>query len=111
MLCVLIPSARAQHSVEYGNVLKSRSLHGRVVIENTKDALEGVLVEDCGSDWQSVTQTARTDNTGNFVFRAAGKGVHFLRFSMKGMQTVKIAVRVSILAPKSQIHVEMPVAT
>ena len=110
LLCAVIPSVRAQNSVEYPKVLSSRSLHGRVVIENTKDALEGVLVEDCGSDWQSVNQTAHTDNTGHFVFPSAQKGVHFLRFSMIGMQTVKIAVRVSIVAPKSQIRVEMPVA-
>jgi hypothetical protein len=110
VLLAALPLGSAQNAVEYLKIVEARTLSGLVVLENTKDPVDSVLVEDCSSDWQTVNQTAHTDPAGHFVFPHAERRLHYLRLTAPGMRMVKIRVRVLPLSPKSEARIEMPVA-
>jgi hypothetical protein len=110
-LGVTLAGAQGTSTITYPKPFDVRALRGKVVIANTRDPLESVLVEECTSDGKTVVQSGRTNNTGHFDLRSSlVKGEHYLRFSMPGMNTVMIRVHVLRLSPKSEISIEMPVA-
>jgi hypothetical protein len=106
-----LTTAQRQFTITYAKAFNARALRGKVVLANTRDPIEGVLVEECTNGGKAVVQSTRTNNTGYFDLRPSlVRGEHDLRLSMPGMHTVMIRVHVLRLSPQSEISVEMPVA-
>lgn len=111
MLAVVVAPAYARRPTESAQVITVRALRGRVVIQNTRDPLDDVLVEECSSNWKTVLQSTHSDEAGHFALSAqANHGVHYLRFTMPGMQTTTVRVRTTMLAARGEVWVEMPAA-
>ncbi len=75
----------------------TQTLSGTVRPMDPKEmGLEGVLVEDCSPDWKQVVASTRTDGNGHFSFPNANKkNVHYLRFSMPGINTSLIKAKIT----------------
>lgn len=75
--------------------LKARTLSGRVQLGDSPEGVKGVLVEECTSNWKIVKAATRTDENGHFNLPSASKnGIHYLRLSLHGANTLLIKVKI-----------------
>lgn len=89
----------------------SRALAGDVLVRGTGEPANGVTVELCASDWQTVLATTKTDEKGHFSLEQpkAGKLFH-IRVSAPGMDIYELRVRVKKRAAQ-ELRISLSVAT
>lgn len=72
----------------------SRVLAGHADIGITRAPAEGITVELCSSDWQTVVSSATTDKNGYFSFeRPTASGLSYIRLSAPGVNSYQLRVR------------------
>jgi hypothetical protein len=98
----------------------SQSLSGHVKVSGSPDALEGVVVEVCGSPWkmkgsvscEKLLGSMSTDASGNFSFPSIkGKGTYYIRF-FKSTGFNPLFVRVQLRRSGTpELTIELPLAS
>jgi len=77
----------------------------------SEPGVKGVLVEDCSSDWKRVISSTHTDEKGHFDFPDANREkLHYLRFSMDGINTSLIKAKISKTGDK-ELSIILNIAT
>lgn len=95
----------------YEKALKAHTLAGIVRVGHGGEGAQGVLVEKCSEDWNTVMASTLTDEQGHFAFpRATRKGFHYLRLSGPGITTVLVKVKICRSAPQ-ELSITIPFST
>lgn len=105
-LLAVSSSICAQNSlVEIDKPTKAQNLAGRVQLGKSPEGVKGVLVEDCSRDRKTVKFSTHTDKDGRFRFPdASARGIHYLRLSFNGANTLLIKVK---LDPSGQAELSL----
>ena len=73
----------------------SRTLAGHADIGIIKASAEGITVELCSPDWQTVLASTKTDKNGYFSLRKPKLGdLFYLRLSASGVNPYQLRVRI-----------------
>jgi len=100
---LLIAVAALAHNkiIEIEKPIKAQSLSGLVQIGHSRDGAPGVLVEEFTKDWKTVKASTHTDENGHFSLSSENKGgIHYLRLSHYGINTLRVKVKIDRAGPK-----------
>jgi hypothetical protein len=88
--------ARAQSTViVQEKVSVSRTLTGHADIGLDKLPADGITVELCSSDWQTVLASTKTDKGGHFAFeKPKSSELFYVRLSAPGVNPYQLRVRI-----------------
>lgn len=102
--CCSVPG-NSQIEILHEKPFKAQSLSGVVRLGPPPGVVaDGVLVEECSSDWKTVMASTRTDGNGHFsLANSKSKGLHYLRLSGHDLQRTCVKVRISKLAHKKEL--------
>lgn len=112
-LALLLASVGTCQFIEVVDGVEStRKLSGTVTMErSTPPGIEGVLVEDCSSDWERVIASTHSDRRGHFKLSNNSKTeLHYLRFSIHNVRTQRVTVKITPTGDK-QLSIVLHVAT
>jgi len=97
---VLAPGVWCQNVVVLEKTtLTSQFLAGHVQLGANESGLHGVRVEVCDSKWRKVLASTITDDDGMFSFPSQRKGLHHLRLSLPGANTLLVKVKLTTESP------------
>ena len=81
--------------IQVQRVMPAAALSGMVTFGAGGQGMPDVTVEDCTSGWKRVMRSVQTNEHGLFSFPHAKRGgVHYLRVSHRGANTLLVKVRV-----------------
>jgi hypothetical protein len=85
-------------NIELERVIVSRSLSGHVYTSGLKSPVEGATVELCGTGWDTVIASTKTDDKGFFTLKKPPGRLFYIRVSLLNCDPLLVRVRVRRLA-------------
>jgi Carboxypeptidase regulatory-like domain len=96
---------QSQEIIKVEAQIESKSLSG-LVTDPSGAVASKALVEKVRPGWGKRIKAMFTDTDGRFAFAAAAPGIHFLRISKPGFNTILLQVRLTPKA-KSTLRIDL----
>jgi hypothetical protein len=106
-----LPALAQYETIVIKHPIRAQRLAG-IVEDSTGAPIAGVAVEDRDSAFKSVLASTKTDANGHFAFPGAAHGkTHYLHLQSLGFDPLEITVKLHHVGGRSELRVELHVAS